>query len=45
MAFIIVTAGILLNPFSADAEELHWGFKKATGRVPPDAGGPFDSVT
>jgi len=44
MAFIIVTAGILLNPFTADAEEFHWGFKKAADQIPPNAGGSFDSL-
>ena len=44
MAFIIVTSGILFNPFSAIAEEFHWGFKKATDGVPPNAGDSFDSL-
>lgn len=44
MAGIIVTAGILVNPFSADAEEFHWGFKKATNQIPPEAGGSFDAL-
>ncbi len=44
MAFIIATAGILFNPFSAGAEEFHWGFKKATDGVPPNAGDSFDAL-
>jgi peptidoglycan-N-acetylmuramic acid deacetylase len=38
LASLIVLAGLLFNPFSADAEEFPWGLKKATGGVPPDAG-------
>ena len=31
LATIIVMAGFVFNPFSAEADEFHWGFKKATG--------------
>lgn len=44
IALIIITTGLLLNPFSANAEELHWGFKKAKDEVPPDAGSQFNEV-
>lgn len=44
MACIIMTAGIFLNPFSADAEAFNWGFKKASNGVPPEAGAALDSL-
>lgn len=44
LAFFIIMAGIFFNPFSADAEEFHWGFKKATDGVPPDAGGALNAL-
>ena len=44
MACIIVATGMLLNPFSADAEEFHWGFKKAVNETPPNAGASFDAL-
>lgn len=44
LGFFILIAGILFNPYSANAEEFHWGFKKATDRVPPDAGAPFNEI-
>ncbi|MFD1927834.1 polysaccharide deacetylase family protein [Sporosarcina siberiensis] len=44
LASIIVLAGLVLNPFSASAEEYHWGFKKATGGEQPNAGEPFESL-
>ncbi len=44
IALFIITTGVLLNPFSANAEEFHWGFKKATDETPPDAGAPFNEV-
>ncbi|MHA6260279.1 polysaccharide deacetylase family protein [Sporosarcina sp. CAU 1771] len=44
LASVIVVSGVLLNPFTAGAEEFHWGFKKATGGEPPVAGGSFDSL-
>ena len=37
LAAVIVMVGFVLNPFSTVAEEFHWGFKKATDGVPPDA--------
>lgn len=30
--------GLLFNPYAAEADEFHWGFKKATDGIPPDAG-------
>ncbi|MEK5037182.1 polysaccharide deacetylase family protein [Sporosarcina sp. FSL K6-3457] len=42
-AFIAMT-GFVLNPFSTVAEEFHWGFKKATDGVPPNAGAALDSM-
>ena len=44
MAALIVLAGILLNPYSTDAQEIHWGFKKATGGIPPDAGASHNEI-
>lgn len=44
IALFIITIGVLLNPFSANAEEFNWGFKKATDEVPPDAGASFNEL-
>jgi peptidoglycan-N-acetylmuramic acid deacetylase len=44
LAVMIILAGIVFNPYSAAAEEFHWGFKKATNGVPPDAGAAFNEV-
>lgn len=44
MGSIIMLVGLLLNPFAAQAEEVHWGFKKATEGVPPDAGASLDAT-
>ncbi|MFJ7936623.1 polysaccharide deacetylase family protein [Sporosarcina sp. NPDC096371] len=44
IAAFIVLAGLVLNPFSTEAEEFHWGFKKATDGVPPNAGAALDSM-
>lgn len=41
---IILTLGLLLNPFVAQAEEFHWGFKKATNGVPPNAGDALNTM-
>lgn len=29
LGIFIIIAGFLFNPYAANAEELHWGFKKA----------------
>ncbi|QTD43378.1 delta-lactam-biosynthetic de-N-acetylase [Sporosarcina sp. Te-1] len=44
MAAFIIVVGVLFNPFAAKAEEFHWGFKKATGGVPPNAGAALESI-
>ena len=44
LAAFIVLVGFVLNPFSTVAEEFHWGFKKATDGVPPEAGAALDSM-
>lgn len=44
LAFSIILAGFIFNPFSAGAEEFHWGFKKATDGVPPSAGAALDDL-
>lgn len=44
MAISILFSGILLNPFTADADEFHWGFKKATNGVPPNAGDALNTM-
>lgn len=44
MGLIIVMAGVLFNPFSADAEAFNWGFKKSTGGEPPSAGASLDAL-
>lgn len=41
---VIIVMGIILNPFSALAEEFHWGFKKATNEIPPDAGAELNET-
>lgn len=42
LAITIIVTGALLNPFSANAEEFHWGFKKSSNGVPPNAGDALD---
>lgn len=44
MAAFIIVVGILFNPFTAKAEEFHWGFKKATDGVPPNAGSALNDL-
>lgn len=44
LALTIVMAGLVFNPFSVDAEEFNWGFKKATEGIPPSAGASFDNL-
>ncbi|BAQ08722.1 xylanase/chitin deacetylase [Bacillus sp. OxB-1] len=44
LAVVIALSGLLLNPFSARAEEFHWGFKKATDGIPPNAGATLDAL-
>lgn len=44
MAAFIVVVGLLMNPFAVQAEEFHWGFKKATNGEPPNAGAALESM-
>ncbi|KXH78851.1 polysaccharide deacetylase [Sporosarcina sp. HYO08] len=44
LAAFIMLAGLIFNPFVADAEEFHWGFKRATNGVPPSAGAALDQL-
>lgn len=44
MAFFILILGFAFNPFSAEAEEFHWGFKKSSGGIPPSAGASLDAM-
>lgn len=44
IALAILAAGLVFSPFRAEAGELHWGFKKATGGVPPDAGAELNGL-
>jgi len=44
IASIIVFSGVLFNPFTADAQALHWGFKKSVGGEPPSAGASLDAL-
>lgn len=44
LATFIVMVGFVFNPFSAKADEFHWGFKKATGGIQPSAGAALDSM-
>lgn len=44
LATLIVLVGFVFNPFSAEAEEFHWGFKKSIDGVPPSAGAALDSM-
>ena len=38
VVILIVILGIVINPFSTDAKEIHWGFKKTSGGIPTEAG-------
>lgn len=40
----LVVLGVVFNPFRVHAEELHWGLKKATDGVPPDAGAELNAL-
>lgn len=44
LAACILFTGLLFNPFVADAEEFHWGFKRATDGIPPSAGAALDQL-
>lgn len=44
IGLLIIMAGLLLNPYAANAEESHWGFKKAKDEIPPDAGAAFNEL-
>ena len=44
LAAVIITAGIVFNPFTAEAQEYHWGFKKSSGGEPPNPGATFESL-
>lgn len=44
MAAFIIVVGLVFNPFSTQAEEFHWGFKKSTNRIPPEAGAALDDL-
>lgn len=44
LGIFIIIAGFLFNPYAANAEELHWGFKKAKDEIPPDAGASFNEL-
>ena len=41
---LIVILGVVINPFSTDAKEIHWGLKKATGGIPTEAGAAHDEI-
>ena len=41
---VILTVGILLNPFQVEAESLNWGFKKGAQEKPAQAGSTFDEL-
>lgn len=43
-ALFIVIVGVVFNPFTVHAEEFHWGFKKTTDEIPPDAGASFNEM-
>lgn len=44
IASAIVFVGAIVNPFSAFADELHWGFKKAQNEQQAEAGAAFDQT-
>lgn len=44
LGLFIVVLGFIFNPYAAQAEELHWGFKKAKDEIPPDAGAPLNEM-
>lgn len=44
IAAIIISMGMYFQPFSAQADEIHWGFKKARNEVPPEAGTELDTL-
>ncbi|WP_025782786.1 polysaccharide deacetylase family protein [Sporosarcina sp. D27] len=44
MAAFVIVVGLAFNPFSAHADEFHWGFKKAMNGEPPNAGAALESM-
>ena len=44
IATIILSIGLVYQPFSAQAEEIHWGLKKATDEQQAEAGGEMDAM-
>ncbi len=44
LAALVFSIGIAYQPFSAEAKEIHWGFKKARDEVPPEAGAELDAL-
>ncbi|KZE37863.1 polysaccharide deacetylase [Bhargavaea cecembensis] len=44
MAAVLIAAGLVMSPFTAEAGEFHWGFKKATDGIPPDAGAELNTL-
>ncbi|WP_432352818.1 polysaccharide deacetylase family protein [Sporosarcina sp. A2] len=44
MAAFVIVVGLAFNPFSAHADEFHWGFKKSMNGEPPNAGSALESM-
>ncbi|WP_303965737.1 polysaccharide deacetylase family protein [Sporosarcina ureae] len=44
LASCLLIVGVVMNPFTVQAEAFHWGFKKATEGVPPSAGAELDKL-
>lgn len=44
LATIILSIGVFYQPFSAQAEELHWGLKKAKNEIQAEAGPELEAM-
>ncbi|WP_144511791.1 polysaccharide deacetylase family protein [Bacillus sp. FJAT-22090] len=44
LATFVISMGFFYQPFSAQAKEIHWGFKKTTNEIPPEAGAELDTM-
>lgn len=44
IAAFIISLGFSYEPFTAEAKEIHWGFKKARDEIPPEAGAELDAL-
>ncbi|MFJ7973329.1 polysaccharide deacetylase family protein [Psychrobacillus sp. NPDC096389] len=44
IAAFVLSMGFVYQPFSAQAQEIHWGLKKATKEIPAEAGAELDAM-